>query len=230
MLPKPKNSPFIPTYSIKKFFEQINKPFDIIPFEMPEVNYQSGNISLYEMTVICLMCKNFNPSRVLEFGTFNGRTTTNIAANTKEHTKIITVDLPLELKNKTRFPLEGISKEDKDDELGYVGKTGKLYERYAFRSKIDQMWMDSAEFPVKDYMNYFDFIFVDASHTYENVLNDSHNVFQCIKNKGYILWHDYHGWPGVTNALNEIYAEASDAWNFIHIEGTSFVLYYSNSY
>jgi predicted O-methyltransferase YrrM len=231
MQPESKTLPFIPTHSIKDFFEQISKPFNIIPFDMSEVNYQSGNISLYEMVVICLLCKNCNPTSILEFGTFNGRTTTNIAVNTKEYAKIITVDLPVELKDKTRFPLEGINKTDENDELGYVGKTGKLYEKYPLiRKKINQFWMDSADFPINQYLRHFDFIFVDASHTYENTLNDSHNAFKCIKNKGFILWHDYHGWPGVTKALNEIYAESIDAWNFTHIEGTSMVLYYANSY
>ena len=230
MRPNLKSLPYIPTHSIKEFFGQINKPFNIIPFEMPEATYQSGNISLYEMVVICLLCKNCDPNNILEFGTFNGRTTTNIAANTKEHTKIITVDLPIDLKSKTKFPLEGINKTDENDELGYVGKTSKLYHKYKFRNKINQLWMDSADFPVNQYYKYFDFIFVDASHTYENTLNDSNNVFQCIKEKGFILWHDYQGWPGVTMALNELYFEAVDAWNFTHIEGTSMVLYYANSY
>jgi hypothetical protein len=183
------------------------------------------------MFIICLICKNFNPVKILEFGTFDGRTTTNIAANTKEYAEIITVDLPNELRNKTRFPLEGINKKDENDELGYIGRKQKRYENYdKYRIKINQMWMDSAEFPVNEYLKYFNFIFVDASHTYENVLNDSNNVFQCIKNRGLILWHDYHGWPGVTNALNEIYTEAVDIWNYTHIEGTSLVLYYANPY
>lgn len=224
----------IPTVDIKCFFNDRYKDFDFIPFIYPEAKYVNGNISEFEMMVICLICKNLNPDKVLEFGTFNGRTTINIASNIPSDGLIITVDLPKDKLNKTKYPLEGISKSSENDELGYVGKKIKLYNRYpiAIKSKIHQMWMDTAEFPVKEYQHYFDFIFVDASHAYENVLNDSYNVMKCIQpSTGFILWHDYNGWPGVTKALNEIYEKADNEnkYNFIHIEHTSMVLYHADT-
>ena len=47
---------------------------------------------------------------------------------------------------------------------------------------------DSAKY--KKYSNFFDIILIDGSHKYENVILDSENS-KMIKNKGYIIWHDY---------------------------------------
>jgi hypothetical protein len=42
--------------------------------------------------------------------------------------------------------------------------------------------------------------------------------------KGIILWHDYdrpQWWPGVTDALRELYREIPQFAPLIHLEGTS---------
>lgn len=214
---------------IQEYFRLLEKKFDIVHFDLPESKYENGNISFFETVIICMLMKNINPKKVLEFGTFNGRTTVNIAANIPPDGSVITVDLPKENMKNTRFALEGVNPDDQHDELGYVGKTTKLYQRHdRYRSKIVQFWMDTAEFPIKKYPEYFDFIFVDASHTYENCLNDSKNAMYCIKDDGFILWHDYNGWPGVTQALNEIYNESQEYYSFTHIKGTSMVLYHAD--
>ena len=42
-----------------------------------------------------------------------------------------------------------------------------------------------------------DFIFVDGSHSYDYVLNDSRKALSLLRGgKGIILWHDYPGWTG----------------------------------
>ena len=222
--------PLINSVDIQDFFHVINHPFILTHFDLPEPNYENGNISFFETVIICLLCKNVVPHNVLEFGTFNGRTTVNMASNIPAGSQIITVDLPKKDMNKTKFKLEGISEEDEHDELGYVGKTTKLYMRHAlYRKKIKQLWMDTAIFPADDYLKYFDFIFVDASHTYDNCKNDSITAFKCIKEGGFILWHDYNGWPGVTKALDEIFVEMKDKeYRWINIKGTSMVLYYAD--
>jgi predicted O-methyltransferase YrrM len=219
----------IPVYNVQQYFNMYGRTFKLVHFDLPEPNYENGNISFFETVVICLLCRNNKFESILEFGTFNGRTTINIAANISEIGNILTVDLPKGDINNTKFPLEGINEKDKHDELGYVGKTNKLYHRHPLKlkGKIRQLWMDTAQFPVNQYKEAFDFIFIDASHTYANVLNDSYNVLKCIKENGFILWHDYNGWPGVTQALNEVYESSKDKFNFAQIEGTSLVIYHA---
>ena len=222
----------IPTKNIEEFFEFIRKPFFLQNFNIPEPKYKNGNISFFETVIICLLCKNLSPHKILEFGTFDGRTTINMAGNVPDDAKIITVDLKKQNIKDTKYPLEGIKDTDKHDELGYVGTTMKLYQRHdiKLKRKIKQLWVDTANFYIEEYKNYFDFIFIDASHTYENVLNDSYTAFKCIKNNGFILWHDYNGWPGVTKALDKFMCDPlTNEWSFTQIQGTSMVLYYATA-
>lgn len=223
--------PLIPEVDVQEFFKRINLSYNLTHFELPEPSYENGNISFFETVIICLLCKNVFPVNVLEFGTFNGRTTINIAANIPENGNVITVDLPKSKLKNTKYKLEGVNEKDEHDELGYVGKTTKLYMRHdRYRSKIKQFWMDTADFPAEEYESTFGFIFVDASHTYENCKNDTHTALKCVKDYGFILWHDYAGWPGVTQALDEIYSKLTPnkQSRWIHIKGTSMVLYHEN--
>ena len=48
-----------------------------------------------------------------------------------------------------------------------------------------------------------DFVFIDGSHTYDYVMNDSMAALALLPSGGGIIaWHDYGAWPGVTEALN----------------------------
>src|SRR6188768_1735878 len=53
-----------------------------------------GNVSLYELFVINALVAQRAPLRIFEFGTFNGRTTLNLAANSPADARVFTLDLP----------------------------------------------------------------------------------------------------------------------------------------
>lgn len=57
------------------------------------------------------------------------------------------------------------------------------------------------KFPV----NYFDWIYIDADHTYKAISNDLHNWWPLIKNSGYMCGHDYFTdyWVDVEKAVNK---------------------------
>lgn len=74
--------------------------------------------------------------------------------------------------------------------------------------------------PVKDYINpirksseeaskdfednSLDFIFIDAGHSYEDVINDLNKWYPKLKENGIIAGHDFsQAWPGVIMAVNE---------------------------
>jgi hypothetical protein len=50
-----------------------------------------------------------------------------------------------------------------------------------------------------------DFVYIDASHEYEDVIKDLHAWYPKIKKGGYIGGHDYHFYPGVRRAVNEFF-------------------------
>ena len=57
--------------------------------------------------------------------------------------------------------------------------------------------------------NGYDFLYVDGSHTYEDVKRDFEMYLPKIKSTGFVGGHDYipEEWPGVVRAVNEIVGE-----------------------
>jgi SAM-dependent methyltransferase len=84
----------------------------------------------------------------------------------------------------------------------------------AYQYLIDQdRYIDELYFQVMgksfDSKNKFDWVFVDAAHTYENCKRDLNNYSQLIRKGGVICCHDWqHGsFPGVTQAIKEFAEE-----------------------
>lgn len=221
MVDRPK--PIIPRKPFIDLIEEMGlDDFATIHFKC--LKYVSGNISLTELFTIVMTVALFRPKHIMEFGTFNGRTTLNMAIN-YEGAIITTVDLPRNKKHRTKFPLEDKGNLRGLDESGYVGNKAKLWKGQDqwITSRIVQIWEDSAKINFSKYVNEIDFLFIDASHTYENCKNDSYNSHKIIKKNGIVFWHDYAGWPGVTEALNEYYKEQMKPKDMFWFNDTSIV-------
>jgi len=197
---------------------------------LSHLEFESGNISLYETVCLCSIIKVMEPKLVMEFGTFNGRTTINIAHNLPTDGRIITVDLPIQNKTvgtiaklKTKFKLAD-GRTDPNDELGFVGKS-KFFENHVYKAsgRIQQVWSDTAMLDPNhiEWKDKVDLFFIDASHTYENCYNDSFIAYEIIKKYGIIIWHDYNGWPGVTKALDQIDSKLNKVIKINQIKDTS---------
>lgn len=230
----------------KKEFDKVyDFEIDHIIVDICEPTFESGNISNFETFVLLYLLNFQKPLKVLEIGTFNGRTTINIANVAKmclgslnRSLEIVTVDLPIEEINNTKFELEQKQNYEDIDELGFVGKEEKIFDKYPYhREQIKQVWCDSAKFHEhtnNKYVTYFDYIFVDASHSYDNCISDSINATTAAKSDAIILWHDYGnaedniGWPGVKLALNELHYKYN--WPIYHIENTSVAYMFMREY
>jgi hypothetical protein len=55
--------------------------------------WRQGNTTAYELAVLGMFINEFNPKSILEMGTFDGRTTLNLALNSSPDTKVYTIDL-----------------------------------------------------------------------------------------------------------------------------------------
>lgn len=62
---------------------------------------------------------------------------------------------------------------------------------------------DSSEFLSKHLNNEFDFIYIDADHTYTAVRNDLSLAFQKLKNGAYLSGHDYIDGNEVKTAVDD---------------------------
>ncbi len=192
-----------------------------IPIQVREPVAIDGNISLAEITVMSKLVKRHNPNRLFEIGTFDGRTTLNLAANASAEAEVYTLDLPKDKLSVTDLPLETGEEKYVDQEVSGLRFLGTDCEQ-----KITQLYGDSATFDFSPFFNTVDFIFIDGSHSYEYVLNDSKRALELLRDgQGVILWHDYGKpwWSGLTTALNEMYSARKEFKNIQHIQETSLV-------
>ncbi len=183
-----------------------------------------GNVTLKELDIINKLIKYYNPKTIFEIGTFDGRTTLNMALNSNAKTKLFTLDLPETEIGKTKFKLYTGSK---FSDINYVNKneSGKRFKGTEADKKITQLFGDSATFKFSPYYKKIDFIFIDGSHAKKYTQNDTEKAIKlCRSTKSIILWHDYGVWDGVTEALNELYTNDKRFKNLKHILGTCLVI------
>lgn len=179
---------------------------------------RNGNVSLYELLVISSLVRSRQPRTLLEIGTFDGNTTLQMAVNSPDDARIFTLDLPPD-------PETASSTLDPMDRAYIVDEAKQQKRRYEDSSqahKVVQLIGDSATF---DFEAQFaeqavDLAFIDGSHSYEYVRNDTEKVLQALAPEGLVLWHDYKpAWPGVIRYLEERRADLP----LRRIRGTSLV-------
>ena len=197
----------LPTASVEDLFPGITK----LPIQMERgLPHVRGNVTIDELAVIALLCRQLKPKVIFEFGTFNGRTTLNLAANAPDDAKVYTLDLadPDQMRMKA---------EDEDNDYHLRERSGMFFQGSRYESRIEQRWGDSALFDETPFHGQVDLAFVDAAHSYEYAKSDSEKALAMVRPGGMILWHDYCVWfPGVYQYLHELLSE----YPIKHIEGT----------
>lgn len=187
--------------------------------EIVEPIWQRGNITYLELLIINLLVKEFNPQNILEIGTFNGRTTLNLAANSSSDAKVYTIDIP-----KTVSPALSLA----PDSEQFIDKE-VIGERFLNKdtSKIVQLYGDTATFDFSPYFNKMDMVFIDGAHSFEYVMNDSKIALKLLRDgRGLILWHDYNTSPdhrGVAKAIHKLQSE-NPKFRMFHIKNTSLAI------
>lgn len=200
-----------------KLAEMIPKGQSVL---MTEPAIVQGNVTLLELLVINLLVATCRPRIIFEIGTFDGRTTLNMARNSPDETKIYTIDLP---KDETSTATLAVARSDQN--LIDTNVTGSRFLQSGDKKiteKITQLYGDTAVFDFAPYTNAIDFIFIDGAHTYEYVMNDSKITETLLRDgKGVILWHDYDPLhEGSVRAIEELQA-SHPSWDIRHIEGTN---------
>jgi len=176
-----------------------------------------GNVSERELVTICRLVRQQQPMKLFEFGTFDGRTTLNLAANSPSGARVFTLDLPGTAVSTSVSPIHR-------HEIQYADKpaSGARYRGTDLESRIVSLEGDSGSFDYSPYLGQIDFVFIDASHTFEYVVNDSLVALRLLRSEGgTIVWHDYGRWDGVTAALHELKARHDSFRDIVQIAGTT---------
>jgi predicted O-methyltransferase YrrM len=187
-----------------------------------EARKANGNVRISELAILSAVAAGCeNHSNIFEIGTFDGRTTLNLALSAPAQCHIFTLDLPPG--QATRFRIV-------EGERHMVRKPapGSRYEQYRAThpqaiGRIHQLLGDSATFDYAPYENSCALVFVDGSHAYEYVKSDTDAAMRMVRSGGVVIWHDYGIWEGVTNALEEL--EQRQRLGLCNIRGTSLVFW-----
>lgn len=179
-----------------------------------------GNVSLLELLTLNALVAAKQPRRVFEIGTFDGRTTLNLAANAPSDATVYTLDLPA-----AAVPSDAVHADD----LPFIARSqqgvrGSRFRGEAEQTRIRQLEGDSLSFDYTPHAASMDFVFVDGSHAYAYVLSDSRSALYMAAPGAMIVWHDYGEWPDVTRALNELSSTDSRFAAMRRVAGTTLVL------
>ncbi|MGE0716138.1 MAG: class I SAM-dependent methyltransferase [Alphaproteobacteria bacterium] len=193
------------------------------PVTILEADFAPGNVSAVELIAIAQITKHFKPKACFEIGTFDGRTTLNLAANAQG--RVYTLDLPADSIGRTRYRLAG-------GDRVFVDKlrSGERYQASPLRKRITQLYGDSAAFDYAPYLGAMDIVFVDGSHAYNYVRADLETAYRLLRRRpdgetlGVIIIHDYGVWEGVTRALEEAQQVDMRFARLQNITGTSLAI------
>ena len=141
----------------------------------------------------------------VEVGVFEGRSLTHLTNQLVKN-------------NKNKFKVYGIDLFKDTTDTIMINKYGKerisfMYEKCIEKlkvSKIDHfvkiIKMDSIQ-ATKQFFGSIDFVFIDASHKYEDILRDITAWYPKIRNGGIISGHDFT-WEGVEKAVKEYFGNS----------------------
>jgi predicted O-methyltransferase YrrM len=161
---------------------------------------------------------------MFEFGTCTGRTTYLWARNSPPDAIVTTLTLRPDEVERAYTPDQ---RDDPSDTT--FAHVQSRYDRFLYSDstvehKVVQLYGDSKELDITPYLDACDLIFVDGSHAYSYVANDSDKALRMVKPGGIIIWHDYRGPTrvgGVYRRLNELATHLP----LVHLFGTSLVAY-----
>jgi hypothetical protein len=170
-----------------------------------------GNVSPYELLVLCAVARWTRAAALFEFGTYDGRTTWHLVHNCPD-AHLWTLDLPPD--HADRFRAQHHQMPGKMDTVVVGGRFAGTPEA----TRIEQLHGDSLQFDAAPYRGRIDFCFVDAGHDHEHVLRDTENALTMTRPGGSIFWHDYSPWwPGLQRCLDDL----SRRLPLFRVEGTA---------
>lgn len=200
----------------QRSYEDVFPGIERIPVTLTNVSPRDGNVSTLELYYLCAIARYRRVRSFFEIGTFNGLVTAHVALNTDSETRLITVDLGSEDASRLRWPLD--AGEACYPQQGLGTKIQQLPKE--LRSRVQQLYGDSAQLDFSPYYGQMDVVFVDGSHRYEYVAHDSQEALRLRTPSGVILWHDYGVWPDVARYLNVLH----HTHPLVHVSGTSLVV------
>lgn len=161
------------------------------------------------LVYLCLLVKSgFWP--VVEFGTFRGRTTCNLALNAPPGATLYSIDIGRPTDEESNVEGRGYG--------AYTAGELVLQSEPVLRDKVTMIQADSTTLELSQLFGRVGLVIVDGGHSYEVCKHDSEHALKLVRDGGIVVWDDYSGyWPGVKRCLDEL--AATTELTFVKREG-----------
>lgn len=176
-------------------------------FEYPS-SMIDGWMTFNEQTFLYNIAKKYNGGKIAEIGSWKGRSSCALLTGNKDG-EVYCIDT-----------WQG--SDDVRDDTNWMAKKEDVFEIFKENTKqfpnlrISRRRGSQAAnaFP----NGYFDIVFIDAGHTYEEVKEDIENWLPKVKKGGVLCGHDYiESWMGVIKAVDESFDEPHDVIDSIWV-------------
>lgn len=196
----------VPAASFTELFPAAGDQRFEVSISDDDFSRQGWNVRLDEQILIGLAIKRLKAQNIFEIGTFNGRTTKQMAEAAGPDAQVFTLDLP-------PTAVDAFNMED------FKGvNIGEVHRKSPFADRVTQLAGDSQSFDFSPYLGKMDFVFVDAAHDYKAGIADSATALRLIRHGGVIFWHDFvPQWCGLVHGI----VEATAGRGLIRLGGTS---------
>jgi len=180
---------------IKNFFKKVKININRDDF-YKEKYFDHSDWFTHKVPLIMNYFNNINKNNIvniLEVGSWEGRSTC-FFLNYFKNSKLTCVDT-----------WEG-SSENFDNKTADLNSVEENFDKniFEFKNRVMKNKMRSEAFFQKN-QNKFDFIYIDGSHYFDDVLNDAKEAFKILKKNSYMLFDDYD-WFFYKNGKNPINA------------------------
>lgn len=189
----------LPELSLSALFEDFSR--QAVTFtDLPRGNWSTPVMDLV-MLLKLAVCT--HPRRLMEIGSFRGFTALLLAQHTAADARIVTVD---------SYP-----------------DHGEAYRDTPLAAKIERrVGGTSPDLFAQDAPKSYDFIFVDADHSYDGARRDTELALPLLADDGFIIWHDYANWGYFNghNGVPEYLADlVTDGLPIAHVAGSDCALH-----
>ncbi len=168
-------------------------PFDLVrafavdePVVVRGGSWFDGSTCPLERYMLAHLTRFFRPRTVVEIGTFRGTSTALLLDNLTEDATVYTVDLPVSATGADVLAATDIRL------IAQRDLRGSEYRAHARRGQVVEVrgsTMDEATWT--GVPTGIDFAFIDASHSYDAVRNDTERLWPKLSPSGVVVWHDY---------------------------------------
>lgn len=185
--------------------------------ELPALLSGGGGTDLSEWVHLAIVSRILAPKKVLEIGTFTGRTTSAFILNSAPAASIISLDLPpstvLDDDDRSRYIESDVDLVSNRDLGSFLRLTG-------LDSRFHQILCDSLEFDPEPHRDSVELGFIDGAHSLDYVRNDTEKMAVMMSERGLVFWHDYGG-KGSFRPLADYLERLAGRIGLYRIPGTS---------